>query len=79
MTRAEPYGDAGAALARVAHQVDGRVLPEDPKAVAATARQILGVGPTKNRTIEGERRALMPWVTLFAFLPLGFVLVRRNL
>jgi hypothetical protein len=32
----------------------------------------------RERVIEGEHRALMPWVTLAAFLPLGFVLLRRN-
>jgi hypothetical protein len=74
----QPYGDAAASLSRVARQTDGRVLPEDAQALAAGARRALGTGPTANRTIEGERRALMPWVTLLAFLPLGFVLLRRN-
>ena len=31
-----------------------------------------------NRSIPGARVALMPWVTLAAFLPLGFALWRRN-
>lgn len=74
----QPYGDPAAALARVAGQVDGRVLAEDAQAVVAAATEALGQGPTQDRTIEGERRALMPWVTLLAFLPLGFVLLRRN-
>ena len=51
----QPYGDAGAALSRVARQVDGQVLSEDPRAVAAAASRLLGTGPTANRTIEGER------------------------
>jgi hypothetical protein len=29
--------------------------------------------------LEGERRALMPYATMLALLPLGFVLLRRNL
>jgi von Willebrand factor type A domain len=74
----QPYGDAEAALSRVARQVDGQVLSEDARAVAAAAGRALGTGPTADRTIEGERRSLMPWVTLLAFLPLGFVLLRRN-
>jgi hypothetical protein len=75
----QPYGEPATALARVARQVDGRVLPDDAQAVGVAAREALGTGPTKDRIIEGERRALMPWVTLAAFLPLGFVLFRRNL
>ena len=75
----QPYGDPGAALNRVADQVGGRVVDDDPSAVVAAAREALGTGPTADRIIEGERQALMPWVTLAAFLPLGFVLFRRNL
>ena len=75
----QPYGEPSAALARVADQTGGRVLEDDPKAVVAAARAALGTGPTSDRIIEGERQALMPWVTLAAFLPLGFVLFRRNL
>jgi uncharacterized protein (DUF58 family) len=75
----QPYGDAAAALSRVARQVDGRVLSEDEQAVVDAAREALGTGPTRDRIIEGERRSLMPWVTLAAFLPLGLILIRRNL
>jgi VWA domain-containing protein len=75
----QPYGDPAAALNRVADQVDGKVLADNPKAVVAAARAALGTGPTADRIIEGERQSLMPWVTLAAFLPLGFVLFRRNL
>jgi hypothetical protein len=75
----QPYGEPAAALGRVADQVDGRVVEDDPKAVVAAARAALGTGPTANRIIEGERQSLMPWVTLAAFLPLGYVLFRRNL
>jgi hypothetical protein len=73
----QPPGGAEAALERVAAQVEGRVVPAD--AVVDAARAALGTGPTRQRIIEGERRALMPWVALAAFLPLGLVLVRRNL
>jgi VWA domain-containing protein len=74
----QPYGEPAAALARVADQTGGTVLEDDPNAVVAAARTALGTGPTTDRIIEGERQALMPWVTLVAFLPLGFVLFRRN-
>ena len=47
--------------------------------LAAAAEAYLGTGATRERVIEGERRALMPFVTLVAVLPLGFVLLRRNL
>jgi hypothetical protein len=75
----QPFGDAAAALSRVATQVRGRVLADDPAGVVAAVRSEVGTGPTRERIIEGERRALMPWVTLAAFLPLGLVLLRRNL
>jgi hypothetical protein len=70
----------GAALEQVASQVGGRVLGEgDAAALVEAAREALGTGPTRQRIIEGERRALMPWVALAAALPLGLVLLRRNL
>lgn len=77
--RYHPLAGSAAALQEVASRVDGTVFTErDPARVLAAVRASLGTGPTHDRIIEGERRALMPWVTLFAFLPLGFVLVRRN-
>jgi hypothetical protein len=76
----QPPGGAAAALEQVASQVDGRVFAEaDVAGVVAAAREALGTGPTTQRIIEGERRALMPWVALTAILPLGFVMLRRNL
>ena len=46
---------------------------------AAALREALATGLTVDRRIEGNRRALMPYVALLAILPLGFVLYRRNL
>ena len=67
-------------LANVASQIGGRVFPEnETDELAAAAEAYLGTGATRERVIEGERRALMPFVTLVAVLPLGFVLLRRNL
>ena len=39
---------------------------------------LLGTGPMI-RKHEGRRRALMPYITLAVLLPIGFVLLRRNL
>lgn len=76
--RADP--GAGATLASAASLVSGRVLAEGQVAEAAQAvRAALGNGPTRQRRIEGNRRALMPFVALLAVVPLGFVLYRRNL
>lgn len=37
-----------------------------------------GSGETRKRTIAGSRLALMPYFALAAFLPLSFLLWRRN-
>ena len=47
--------------------------------VQAATEHFFGSGPTKARPFEGERLALMPYVTLAAFLPLAFLLWRRNI
>jgi hypothetical protein len=47
--------------------------------VRDAARRFLGSGPTSDRSVEGERLALMPYLTLVAFVPLAFLLWRRNL
>jgi hypothetical protein len=58
----------------------GRVVEEgEISAVGADVRRVLGSGPTVNRRIEGSRHALMPYIALLAAIPLGFVLLRRNL
>jgi hypothetical protein len=75
----QPIQASGAALQQVASQVGGRIFSEhEPAAIVAAAREALGTGPSKDQIIEGERRALMPWVTLAAFLPLGLILLQRN-
>ena len=71
---------SGAMLDQIASLIEARVLSEDeggelPRIVA----DLVGSGPTISREHEGKRRALMPWITLAAVLPLGFVLRRRNL
>lgn len=75
-----PDPGSGAMLDQIASLIEARVLSEDeggelPQIVADQ----VGSGPTISREHEGKRRALMPWITLGAVLPLGFVLRRRNL
>jgi von Willebrand factor type A domain len=75
-----PISDAPDLLAAAATAVEGRVLGEGQVSEAAAAvRAALGRGLTTPRRIEGDRRALMPYVALLAVIPLGFVLYRRNL
>jgi hypothetical protein len=75
-----PQPGSKGTLDRVASLVGGRVLSEDdPARVIAAARETVGEGETRKRELEGERIALMPYVTLAAVLPLGFLLLRRNL
>jgi hypothetical protein len=74
-----PDEESGALLGRIASAVGGRVHDEGERGdVQAAAERILGSGPTEERRVEGQRRALMPYVTLAALLPLGLVLWRRN-
>lgn len=74
-----PVSSSAPLLASVAAAVGGRVFREgESTALREAAAAALGTGPTRERVIEGERRALMPWVTLAALLPLGFALRRRN-
>jgi hypothetical protein len=75
-----PDPTSAAALRHAADLVDGRFFAEaDSAEAAAAARELLGDGPTRERKLEGERRALMPYASMLALLPLGFVLLRRNL
>jgi len=66
-------------IERAASLMGGRVFSEDEISAAGDAvAELVGEGTTTNRLIPGARLALMPWVTLAAFLPLGFALWRRN-
>ena len=70
----------GARLAEVSSIVGGRVFDEAELAAAQNAAEdFFGSGPTRARPFGGERVALMPYVTLAAFVPLAFLLWRRNL
>ena len=75
---ADPKSEA--ALGRLASTIGGRVISEgDAGGLRQAVVDLVGSGPTMDRRHEGNRLALMPWITLGAFLPLGFVLFRRNL
>ena len=74
-----PAKNSEATTARVAQLMSGRAFSEDDVSAAGDAVvEAIGEGETSDRTIPGARVALMPWVTLAAFLPLGFLLWRRN-
>jgi len=74
-----PDPKSGAFLERVAASLHGKAVSEnDVAGAAAAAREALGAGPIK-KVSETARVALMPWVTLAAFVPLAFLLWRRNL
>jgi hypothetical protein len=65
---------------QLALTTEGVALGEDDyDRIVKQARSYVGSGPT--RVLEKERRrvALAPYVAAFAFLPLGFLLWRRNL
>ena len=71
---------SAATLTAAAPATQGRIVEErDVGEVVAAAREQLGTGQTVDRRIEGSRRTLMPFVALLAVIPLGFVLLRRNL
>lgn len=74
-----PDPASGALFTQIASQIGGRVHAEGgATGLHADVGELLGTGPTRARTLEGERRPLMPYITLAALLPLGLVLVKRN-
>jgi len=74
-----PDRNSAATLDRAAELVAGRTFSEQQAAAAGDElARIVGDGETRERTIAGARLALMPYVTLAAFLPLAFLLWRRN-
>jgi hypothetical protein len=75
----EPDPASGEQLQQIAALIDGRIVEEsDVDELPGMVAEVVGDGPTRAREHEGRRRALMPWITLAAILPLGFVLRRRN-
>jgi hypothetical protein len=75
--KSDPSSEA--MLAQVAEAVEGETLDEDEAdGLPSRIRELVGEGPTANREHEGNRRALMPWITLLTLIPLAYVLRRRN-
>jgi hypothetical protein len=74
-----PDAASASLLQRVASFTGGRVFREGDAATAQAAASAVGAGPTRERVLDGERRSLMPYAAALVLLPLGFVLLRRNL
>jgi hypothetical protein len=75
----EPDPTSEEQLEQMADLIEGRVVAESEAGdLAGMVAEAVGAGPTRDREHEGRRRALMPWITLAAVFPLGFVLFRRN-
>jgi hypothetical protein len=74
-----PDPQAGASAGRIASAGHGEVLGEDPKVLVSTTKAFLGSGPQTKLREQRTRVSLGPYVALAALLPLGFVLLRRNL
>ena len=51
----------------------------DSAGIDSAVRELVGEGETIDRERETGRLALMPYLTALALVPLGFVLLRRNL
>jgi hypothetical protein len=74
-----PIAGSGAQLDQIASLIEAEVVDESEAGeVPELVAELVGAGPTTTREHEGKRRALMPWITLAAVFPLGFVLFRRN-
>jgi hypothetical protein len=56
----------------------GEVLGEDPHQLVSQTKSFLGTGPRTAIREQRTRISLGPYVALMALLPLGFVLLRRN-
>jgi hypothetical protein len=66
-------------LERAAASLGGKVVSSgDVAGAVSAAKKLLGPGPVRSVS-ETARLALMPYVAAAAFLPLGFLLYRRNL
>jgi hypothetical protein len=64
---------------RVAAAGRGEVLGDDSGAVTSAAKSVLGSGPATKLREQRTQVSLAPFVALAALVPLGFVLLRRNL
>ena len=74
-----PDPQARPSAQRIAAAGHGEVLGEEPGALISRAKAFLGTGPQTKVREQRTRVSLGPYVALAALLPLGFVLLRRNL
>ena len=73
-----PDPQSNQAVQRIAASGGGEVLGEDPGTLVAQTKGFLGTGPQTSIREQRTRVSLGPYVALMALLPLGFVLLRRN-
>ncbi len=74
-----PDPGSAAILDGLAKSISSRVFKPGQASEAATAiRAVVGKGPTTARGRELNSFLLTPYVLLFALVPLGFLLTRRN-
>jgi hypothetical protein len=75
-----PDPDSTAVFDQLANSLQTRVYTErDAGPIAAAIRTDLGKGPTTTRGRELRSTTLTPWFVGLAFLPLLYILYRRNL
>jgi len=74
-----PDSQAPSEARRLAKAGGGEVLGEDPGVLISRAKAFLGSGAQTKVREQRTRVSLGPFVALAALLPLGFVLLRRNL
>ncbi len=74
-----PDPQSAGAAGRIAAAGDGEVVGEDSGVLIGKAKAFLGSGPETKVREQRTRVSLGPYVALAALLPLGFVLLRRNL
>jgi hypothetical protein len=73
-----PDPQSNQAVQRIAAAGGGDVLGEDRGVLASRTKGFLGSGPHTSIREQRTRVSLGPYVALMALLPLGFVLLRRN-
>lgn len=74
-----PDPQAAGSAGRVASAGDGAVLGEQPGVLISRVKAFVGTGPQSKVREQRTQVSLGPYVALAALLPLGFVLLRRNL
>jgi len=73
-----PDPQSTSAAQRIAAAGGGEELGEDPSVLISQTKAFLGTGPHTTIREQRTRISLGPFVALMALLPLGFVLLRRN-